>query len=67
MAKTLAQRIADLEAAIARAEEAQASTAGDGRSRTNPNLKTLYDQYETLLLRNDLEVNGRIRAYEAVD
>jgi len=63
MVKTLAQRIAELEAAIARAEEAQASTVGD-RSRRNAELKTLNDEYETLILRAGWQVGGRVQALE---
>jgi hypothetical protein len=66
MAKTLAERIADIEEAIARAEESQASSVGD-RTRRNPELQTLYDQYETLTLHQHFAIDGRIQAREGVD
>lgn len=44
---TAQTRLASVTAAIAKAEKAQ-SYSGDGRSKTNADLKTLYDRQDTL-------------------
>jgi hypothetical protein len=64
MARTLAQQLDDVDAAIERAEAAQSSTAADGRSRTNPLLETLYRRRDAIERRIRRAADGSVMVGE---
>ena len=64
MAATLAEQLANVQAAIEAIETGAQSTGSDGESVTRPDLRTLYAREERLLNKIDRADRGRITAAE---